>query len=316
MMSVIDVMLIKTFRIKGVLLFLIAAFSLLVLLFLPNYTTWKLVSRSLPVVVCVSLVYYLFESIKSRSNSMMYHKAVIMTLWSSMALLLLPKMFLKARLSHYGFVLAMPAMLALIIICLTMIPNYLKHRYGSGHILKAGVIGLLSCLCITHLKAANFYYSKKNLLVGNGRDRFVTYEPSVNARSFLLVEAMKTLHHVMPEEATLMVFPEGITLNYLLRKTNPTPYYLLTPWEMEAFGGEDAVLANIAAHPPDFIAVLHINMKEHGKTFFGALDYGGKIMNWIHNHYLRMNQLKMVPYNENRFRIDLYRQNIEVHTEL
>jgi hypothetical protein len=97
----------------------------------------------------------------------------------------------------------------------------------------------------------------------------------------------------MKKDETLLILPEGINMNYLLRKDNPLPFYLLTPWEMEDYGGEDRVLGKIKDNPPDFFVLLSIDMFEYGESYFGDHGYGSLIMDWIMQNYVKSNEIKM-----------------------
>jgi hypothetical protein len=83
--------------------------------------------------------------------------------------------------------------------------------------------------------------------------------------------------------ATMVVLPEGVTLNYLARVPNPTPYVNFMPPEMILFG-EEAWLAALRSAPPDLVFLVHKDTSEYGYPFFGR-DYGAAVTDWVREAY-------------------------------
>ena len=105
---------------------------------------------------------------------------------------------------------------------------------------------------------------------------------------------------------TLAVLPEGVMLNYLARRVNPTPYNKLMPPELIAFGEQD-VLQAFADDPPDFIMLVHKDTSEFGARFFGR-DYGRRIFEWIHAGYEPVLVIGHPPLRDERFGMMLMRR--------
>ena len=70
----------------------------------------------------------------------------------------------------------------------------------------------------------------------------------------------------MPADASLLVLPEGIGLNYWLRRRNPTRFNLFLPAESRAFGGDAAMLENLRENAPDFVVLMHRDSVEFGES--------------------------------------------------
>ena len=92
---------------------------------------------------------------------------------------------------------------------------------------------------------------------------------------------------------TLVVLPEGAIINYLTRHINPTPHLNFLPPELAIFG-EREILADLKAHPPDFIALVHRDTAEYGVPLFGT-DYGQSLFEWVLNRYDRVVQVGAEP---------------------
>jgi hypothetical protein len=244
-------------------------------------------ARPLPLVAAGVLAAVGVAAWRRRDDPETLRRLLPWALWSGLSALLLLKTVLAARISFYGFVLAVPATLLLGLLLLDTLPAVLKRRDGRGDLFRAAAVGLLAAWSAICLQTSHDFYRGKVLTIGEGGDRFL-HDARFNARNALLPRVLRHLDAELPPDATLTVLPEGGMFNYLLRRRNPTPYYLLTPWELEAFGGEAVVLERIRAAPPDYILLLSIDMAEYGKRLFGDPGYGDTITAWIDGEYERI----------------------------
>src|SRR5262249_37310969 len=80
------------------------------------------------------------------------------------------------------------------------------------------------------------------------------------------------------------VFPEGITINYLAGIRTPLSFHTFTPPEMSDAESEDAVIGELAAHPPECIAIIPRDVREYRRQAFGV-DYDTRIAARIRAHY-------------------------------
>jgi hypothetical protein len=112
----------------------------------------------------------------------------------------------------------------------------------------------------------------------------------------------------MAEDDTLLVLPEGVGVNYWLRKENPTPYNLFLPTEIDAFG-EESMLRALRAHPPDFIVVMHRLSNEFGVGAFGVDPRNGRrLMDWVRGHYRRVERIGAEPFSGQGFGLVILRR--------
>lgn len=68
--------------------------------------------------------------------------------------------------------------------------------------------------------------------------------------SDVLVPLMHCLEQSFGEGETLVVLPEGISLNFYLRSESPMPYTNFMPPELIILGAEN-ILADLNSEPPD-----------------------------------------------------------------
>jgi hypothetical protein len=100
-----------------------------------------------------------------------------------------------------------------------------------------------------------------------------------------LAQALPWMETNMPPQATLAVLPEGIMVNYMTRRDNPTRYPVWDPPELRAFGQSNMV-ADFEAHSPDYIMLIHRDEAEYGMKYFGQqAEFGLDLMEWIQRNY-------------------------------
>lgn len=155
------------------------------------------------------------------------------------------------------------------------------------------------------LYVSNYYYSRKDFQVGQFGDSIVTYGPQINPTGYAVAQLLKHTVSCLPANATLAVLPEGIMINYLSRRVNPSPYINLMPPEISIYG-ERAVLNSLKTSPPDFIILVHKDTSEYGKGLFGSdPSYGKQTMDWIIFHYAPVWHIFDEPLKDDHFGIKM-----------
>ncbi len=227
--------------------------------------------------------------------------------WAVFGLGLLAKMGINCRIYHYGYVLAMPAALGLIFFLLKTLPD-LVERYGiDGRFLRAMLAGIICVGTIRLGRDSWEIYSAKTYVFGSGGDRMLTFPPQANARAEPLQLSVDWLKKNTPAQATLAAFPQGVILNYLARRPNPTPYLTWIMTEYNSFG-EHLMLGALQEHAPDFIALVHTDTSEYGPRFFGQPGYAVETMRWIQSNYRPVFLAGSEPFRSNRFGIKLLKR--------
>jgi hypothetical protein len=197
-----------------------------------------------------------------------------------LALALLAKICLQVRICHYGFGLSMPALL-LTTVALLRLPRHAAALGGHAAIAGATVLGFMLVVAAGLLGRYDRQLQSKSATFGQAGDRFrVQNEPITG----LWAQVAEWVVARTPRDATLVVMPEGVMLNYLTRRVNPTRHVNFMPPEVIMFG-EDRILEDLARHPPDVIALMHRPSTEYGLPLFGK-DYGSSILAWVRQHYV------------------------------
>jgi hypothetical protein len=272
----------------------------------PTLVPWSELARALPVTASLACAGLLAVCARQRGNREGLARWGPLALYALLALALLAKLALRVRFGHYGFVLAMPATLLLVASLLHLLPARLGP--GRGALARALVAGVLAAGVVFFLGRSSEFYRRKDFPVGEGADRILAPSPFTSPRPQLIARALERLESLVPAQGTLLVLPEGIGLNYWLRRRNPTRYNLFLPTEIAAFG-EEAMLAELRAHPPDVLALVHRRSDEFGVGSFGVDPRNGRrLMAWVERGYRRVARLGAEPFESEGFGVVLLRR--------
>ena len=119
-------------------------------------------------------------------------------------------------------------------------------------------------------------YALKSSPIVSSRGTFYDWNPD---RARILNALIATVH-----DGTLVVIPEGITINYLTRTRTPLTFHTFTPVETADAAVETAILRELIAHPPDRVALVTRDVREYGSRGFG-IDYGLRIVALLRSRY-------------------------------
>lgn len=244
---------------------------------LPHTVLGYHAGRPLPILMllfCVALLVRWRRAREPAERALLAARASFVLL----ALLCLAKMPLAARLWHYGFVLAVPATLACFLYGLAWLPERWRAAGSSGRLARAAFLALFALVAFAYARESAASYRARTEEVGSGSDRLVA-----DRRAGFAARALEAIEACVPADGTLLVLPEGVTLNYLARRRTPTRFVNFMPPEL-ALWGEDAMLAALAAHPPDAVLLVHKRTDEYGLPLFGR-DYGERLLAWVRERY-------------------------------
>ena len=104
-------------------------------------------------------------------------------------------------------------------------------------------------------------------------------------RSWAIASAIEWIRTNLSKKETFVVLPEGVMINYLTKRVNPTPYTNFMMPEMLTYG-EGIILDAFKSSAPDYFVLVHKNTSEYGVGFFGQDHrYGKEIMDWVNENY-------------------------------
>lgn len=223
-------------------------------------------------------------------------------LWSVFGLVLLLKLGLFPRIWHYGFALAMPAFVSTIYLLLWLLPRLLENRFHVPARFFRLTVTLVLLIGFTNLfLQSKKIYDAKNLAVGHAGDRILAFGPdgnSVEARH--MNAALGWIETNVPSTATIAALPQGVLLNFLSRRRNPTPDLDWNPTMFTVFS-QEKMTAAFEKNPPDYVVLVNWNAYEFGiNGEFGHFPgYGADVMRWIENHYSTVQLFGSEPLQKN-----------------
>jgi Dolichyl-phosphate-mannose-protein mannosyltransferase len=270
---------------------------------------WLDIPRALPLTTSLALAVFVALLVKHPRRMELWPALLPMVLWTTFALSLLSKMALNVHIYHYGFYLAMPATLVLVI-CLTYwIPEVLRRTWGCGVVFRTLALAILAAASLYYLNRSHKLYRLKDFAVGKGGDTIFTYGPKLQTAGLVTSLTLQWIEEKTSPEATFVGLPEGIMLNYLSRRTTTSSYVNFTVGETIVFG-EKRFFDNLKARPPDYVILVDKDTSEFGIGPFGADPrYGQQIMDWVNQHYTPVALFGDEPLQGRDFGIKILKHN-------
>jgi hypothetical protein len=197
-----------------------------------------------------------------------------------LALVMMSKMILAVWIGHYGFVLAMPATMVLVVLLLDWLPAAVKRMGGEGLVVSAAGAGMIAAAVAAMLFVQARRLAGRTVEVAPGTPDAMR----CGAVGSQVNDFVADFRSRAAPGQTLAVVPEGALLNYLCRRESSVPYVNFLPLETALYG-EQTILEAMKAHPPDWIAFTNRKTDEYELDWF-TRDYGGEIGEWMMLHYL------------------------------
>jgi 4-amino-4-deoxy-L-arabinose transferase-like glycosyltransferase len=270
---------------------------------------WLDIPRALPLTTSLALAVFVVLLVKHPCRMEWWPALLPMVLWTTFALSLLSKMALNVRIYHYGFYLAMPATLVLVICLVYWIPEVLRRTRGCGVVFRTLALAILAAASLYYLNRSHKLYQLKDFAVGNGGDTIFTYGPKLQTAGLVTSQTLEWIAEKTSPEATFVGLPEGIMLNYLSRRTTTSSYVNFTVGEMLVFG-EKRFFDDLKVRPPDYVILVDKDTAEFGVGPFGADPrYGQQIMDWVNRQYTPVTLVGDEPLQGRDFGIKILKRN-------
>lgn len=282
--------------------FAIAAALLLPLLYGAARFQWIQCGWPLPL-LCLSSCVLIAWNFKK-----MEQPPVFPLLWSLFGLALMAKLGLFPRIWHYGFVLAMPAFVSSVYLLFWLLPRLLERKFAVSAVPFRVMVGLVLLLGYYNLFAGSLtMYRPKTLALGSGGDTLYTHDLT-SETSQGIATALVWSDKFMPTNATLAVIPQGIMLNYLMRRVNPAPEMDWNPTIFTVFGPERMTEA-FERNAPDYIFIVEWDSSDFGPGYFGSSPgYGQGLMEWIGKNYQPQVLIGHEPLKDGRFGVKILKR--------
>ncbi len=219
------------------------------------------------------------------------------------SLILLAKVFLYARIIHYGCWLAMPATMLLVIALFGWIPTRLRRRGGSAAAFSAGSGGAWTAVLLVHLAMSGIAMKPLTVSVGSGADQF--WADAVRGKC---VNNADPRRRANPAGQNPRLFSRGDHHQLSLAPANADSvrqFQSAGPaavWRRSNDRSDRTILRRI-------LFFWCIKTPANSARDFSGSDYGQKLNAWIEERYveesLPMLDLGSEPFADNQFGIRL-----------
>jgi hypothetical protein len=274
----------------------------LILPILIRKISWLYQVRCLPIVILFSTLYFGYRVIRKKEEPSFEHSFSFFVL-SLFSLLLLVKIILKAQVFHYGFALAVPATLLTVALFSDLLPLTIKEKFKNPFPFRVLSLVLIGIFILAHIDISWRAYALKNYTITSSKGTLVTWDPQRLPRGKIIKTTLQELNLRLKPQEGFIVFPEGIMLNFLTARKNPSPFINFMPPELIVFK-EERILAAIQKSPPEYILIADKSTEEYGYQYFGK-DYGQKIFGWLMKSYQPVTTIGAPPLTGAGFGIQI-----------
>lgn len=240
--------------------------------------------RSIPLVLVIALLLSVVNMLKG--NEYKYNHKLFTTAF--VALMLVSKIFFNATSCPYGFYLLNIGLVVYYIFFINLMPVVNRKFYpaSTDRISYYSLLLVFVCLSLASWGLSANVYAKKSLKIDSGKGTVYSFN---DERSISYWDTVDYLKRNTQENDTLVVFPEGASINFYSGRPNPTKYYLFSPVDLEKIG-ENTVINQLNQNRVAYIAIVHGPYAPFG------VDYGFKLSAWIHENYTPVFQFGFEPF--------------------
>lgn len=167
--------------------------------------------------------------------------------------------------------------MSLMIVLLKIIPSLIKIKNIRQWNLIFSVFFIIFSVVFAILNLNKIYQKKEFLNYGKEK----IYVSQNNA--YIIKKTVEYLKKNTSKNATCLVVPEGVIINFLSGRKSMDKYYHLLPNHIEALE-EDKIVKDLQLHPPEYILIDDRSTEEFGAKYF-CNDYAKKICKFVNSNY-------------------------------
>ncbi|MBL7151805.1 MAG: glycosyltransferase family 39 protein [Candidatus Omnitrophica bacterium] len=278
-------------------------FILCGLFFVKHYFPFDWQYRPLPVFLLVIIFISIARSLKSKKPQLVKESIMLLFL-SIFSLLLLIRMVFFVRAGHYGFYLLAPGMIAYQVFFLKTAPDLFLGAPAQRTFFKTGFFFIFIFFMLAHFNLSKFCYANKTLKITSPRGTLYAFD---NSRERNCRRLIQYLIENTDADDTLVVFPEGLPINFLAQRNNPLYYNTYIPADLSKKGATELVLNQLRLYKVDYVVINQRGTLEFGYRAFG-IDYAQPIWEYIKEDYMLIKQFGPFPYTTQEFGIALFKR--------
>lgn len=224
------------------------------------------------------------------------------------SLVLIVRVMFNINPHNQSFFLFVPGLIAYYVVCFELYPLFLskfiplsKPRSRSYSLCIAIVV---ITLAIPFISESHYWFRTRKTLIsipGKINLYFPNFPQTERFTQALAYIAQNTKKH-----DSIVVFPEGIGINFLAERDNPLPYIQFHPSYIELLG-ESTVIRLLEENAITYAIITNQPSPEHGSNQFG-IGYGREIMSWLVSHYTLETVFGDYSTQTSRFSMAIYKR--------
>lgn len=257
--------------------------------------------RCLPIILIIGAAVFFVRALR-RDN---FKEDLSLLLLFLISLFTIAKIFFKALPFDYGFYLLVPALICYFFFFLKFLRDllltvFVKVRPAALNLLLAAFF-LSGIIPYWNLSLKMYGLRSRKIETMRGALFQRSNEKNLAVYSLLNYLKLNTL-----ENSTLVVLPEGASINFLANRDNPLKDYNFLP-PFVRFVGDDLIISEFSRAQIDYIAIVGRDTSEYGFSFFGV-DYAVKLAAWIRQNYREVGYFVAEPFTPGKFGIALFKK--------
>jgi hypothetical protein len=239
---------------------------------------WFRVGRCLPLLALVILVLTGGRLLREWSRERKLTAAAVMQwMLALLAVAMLARMALFARVYHFGFFQAATAGMVIAAVMAAEIPRWTGKRPSGAVFSALCSLAVLTLGCASIAAKSNAIRADQTQPVGSEQDRFYVSNREIDPIGTLVDWAVKRL--AKDPQGSLLVLPDGLSINFLSRRVSVMP-------GVGSGGPDELRMEALQRSPPDYVVLISLNVAEHGIKHYGQPgNLGYILLQWVNENY-------------------------------
>ncbi|MDO8602373.1 MAG: glycosyltransferase family 39 protein [Candidatus Omnitrophota bacterium] len=262
-----------------------------------NYFPYLIQYRCVPI-ICIALFIIAYRKYSKQGGQ---PKFLFLAIFSVFSFMLLLRMLFNVWAGHYGFYLLVPGMLCYYIFFLEIIPGIFRKVEARG-LYKFGFIVVSVAFILSHTAISFYMYRNSTLEISSHRGSIKTFPVFYRYKQLLDYISNNT-----DPSDSLIVFPEGLTLNFFSERKHPSYYCSFLPGTFYNPDTEKKIVKDLEDKRVPYIVIIARSTAEFGPGRFG-IDYAKDIWRYIVAHYIIEKQFGLMAFYDSRNRRSAFKE--------
>lgn len=274
---------------KGVVVILTLIITAVAILFQRKFFPYYLQYRCTPFIcILVFIIAY-----RRYLMGVEMQKFLFLAVFSIFSFLLLTRMLFNVWAGHYGFYLLVAGMVCYYIFFLKIAPEIFIAQREMQRYYKFTFIILSIAFIMSHATISFFMYKIRTMGIVSPRGTMF-----VRPAYFRCKELLRYIRDKTESSASLIVFPEGASLNFFSCRDNPMYCLYFLPTDSYRPNYEKNFIKDLEDKAIKYAVIVNRSTSEYGAARFG-IDYAQDIMRYLAEDYVIKRQFGPMPFTTN-----------------